>query len=130
MARLRLDWELFDGFARHNGVRAAESERAASAEALTAGTLRALREAWTAYFDIDTAQRQVEFATALLAAAEEAYAATLETYRRGLGTLIDLLTAERDLASARSAGIDSRAQLLTAAAALTFAVGGLPEDAR
>ncbi len=49
---------------------------------------------------------------------------TLETYRRGLSTLIDLLTAERELASARSTAIDSRAQLLTAAAALTFAVGG------
>lgn len=36
----------------------------------------------------------------------------------------DLLTAERELASARSTAIDSCAQLLTAAAALTFAVGG------
>jgi outer membrane protein TolC len=122
--QLRIDWELFEGFARQNDVRAALAERAASEAALTAGTLRALREAWTAYFDLETAQRQVEFAAALLASAEEAYDSALETYRRGLGTVIDLITAERDLASARSTAIDSRAQLLTAAAALTFAVGG------
>jgi outer membrane protein len=124
LGQLRIDWDLFTGFARLNDVRAASAERAASEAALTAGTLRALREAWTAYFDVETARRQVEFATALLASAEEAYAATLESYRRGLSTVIDLLTAERDLASARSTAIDSRAQLLTAAAALTFAVGG------
>jgi outer membrane protein TolC len=128
--QLRLDWELFEGFARLNDVRAARAEREASAAASTAGTLTALRETWTAYFDVETAERQVEFATALLASAEEAYAATLESYRRGLSTVIDLVTAERDLASARSTSIDSRAQLLTAAAALTFAVGGLSRGAR
>ena len=125
-SRLRLEWGLFEGFARVNGARAAEAERAASAAALNAGTLRALREAWTAYFDVETAQRKLEAAGALLTAAEEAYAATLETYRRGLGMLIDLLTAERDLASARSAVIESRAELLTAAAALVFAIGSPP----
>ncbi len=125
-AQLRLDWELFDGFTRLNDVRVANAERAASEAALTAGALRALREAWTAYFDVQTAERQVEFAGALLVSAEEAYAATLETYRQGLGTLIDLLTAERDLADARGTAIESRAKLLTAAAALAFAVGTIP----
>ena len=124
---LRLDWGLFEGFARINEVRAAEAERAASAAAVTAGALRALREAWTAYFDVETQQRKVEFASALFASAEEAYAATLETYRNGLSTLIDLLTAQRDLAAARSTVIESRAELLTATAALTFALGGAQE---
>ncbi len=124
-AQLKLDWELFEGFGRLNDVRAAEAERGASTAALTAGALRALREAWSAYFDVQTAERKVEFAAALLTSAEEAYAATLETYRHGLGTLIDVLTAERDLADARSTIIESRAELLTAAAALTFATGTL-----
>jgi outer membrane protein TolC len=122
-AHLRLDWNLFAGFAQLNALRAAEAERRASLATLTGGALRALREAWTAYFDVQTAQRKLEFAEALLASAEEAYAATLETYRRGLGTLIDLLTAERDLANARTTLVESRAELLTAAAALALAVG-------
>jgi outer membrane protein len=125
-AHLRLDWNLFAGFAQLNALRAAEAERRANVATLTGGTLRALREAWTAYFDVQTAQRKLEFAKALLDSAEEAHAATLETYRRGLGTLIDLLTAERDLANARTTMVESRAELLTAAAALALAVGAAP----
>jgi outer membrane protein TolC len=125
-AQLHLDWSLFAGFAHLNALRAAEAERQTSAATLTGGTLQALREAWTAYFDVQTAQRKLEFATALLDSAEEARAATLETYRHGLGTLIDLLTAERDLASARTTLVESRAELLTAAAALALAVGAAP----
>jgi outer membrane protein TolC len=75
---------------------------------------------------VQTAQRKLEFAQALLDSAAEAHAATLETYRRGLGTLIDLLTAERDLANARTTMVESRAELFTAAAALALAVGGMP----
>jgi outer membrane protein len=129
-AHVRLDWNLFHGFEDVEREREAEAERVASEEALAAGSLHALREAWTAYFDVKTAERKVEFGDALLASSEEAYAATLDTYRHGLGTLIDLLTAERDLASARSIAIASKADLLTAAAALTLAIGAIPLGAR
>jgi outer membrane protein TolC len=129
-AQLGLDWPIFTGFARLNDLHVAEAERAASRAALTAGALRALREAWTAYFDVQTAQRKLEFATALQTSSEEAYDATLEAYRHGLGTLIDLLAAERAVADARGTLIGSRAELLTAAAALALAVGGVPDGAR
>ena len=122
-AHLRLDWSLFQGFEDLERLHEAEAERAASEQALTAGSLKALREAWTAYFDVKTAERKVEFGDALLAASQEAYEATLETYRRGLGTLIELLTAVRDLAAARGTAIESHTELLTAAAALTLAIG-------
>jgi outer membrane protein len=129
-AHLTFDLGLFQGFEDVEAVHEAQDERAASEAALAAGTLRALRETWTAYFDVKTAERKVEFADALLASSSEAYAASLETYHHGLGSLIDLLTAERDLASARSIAIASHAELLTAAAALTFAIGALPPGAR
>lgn len=122
-AHLSLDWNLFAGFADVEHLHEVEAERMASEDALAAGSLRALREAWTAYFDVKTAERKVEFGDSLVAASEEAYKATLETYRRGLGSLIELLTAERDLAAARETAIRSHAELLTAAAALTLAMG-------
>ena len=59
-------------------------------------------------------------------AAEDAYAATMESYRAGLGTFIDLLAAQRELARARTTNIASRADLLTSAAALAFATGEMP----
>jgi outer membrane protein TolC len=127
---LRLDWDLFTGFQSVEQLHEAEADRGASEAALAAGSLRALREVWTAYFDVKTAERKIEFAEALLAASEEAYAASLETYQRGLGTLIDLLTAQRDLAAARGVAIASRAELWTAAAALTLAMGASTPAAR
>jgi outer membrane protein TolC len=122
-AHVRLDWDVFRGFEDVERLHEAEAQHASGEAALAAASLRALRETWTSYFDVKTAERKVEFARSLLAASEEAYAATLETYRRGLGTLIDLLTAERDLAAARSVAIASHAELLTAAAALTLSIG-------
>ena len=83
-----------------------------------------MREVWKAYADVKTALAKHEFALALLAASEKAYAATFESYQRaGLATVLDLLAATRDLASARSIALASRAELLTASAGLAFAAG-------
>ena len=66
--------------------------------------------------------RKHEYALALLTASEEAYASTLDSYRSaGLATVLDLLAAQRDLARARTTRIQSRAELPTTSAALTFA---------
>jgi outer membrane protein TolC len=73
---------------------------------------------------VKTSLGKREFAQALLAAAEEAYAATLESYESaGLATVLDLLAARRDLARAQFTEIQSRADLLRSAAALVFAAG-------
>jgi outer membrane protein len=129
-AHLDLHWSVFAGFAHWNELHRAEAEHAGSEAALSALALRALRDTWDAYFAVKTAETKVQFADALLRASEEAYAAVLETYRHGLGTLIDLLTAERDLAQARDTDIESRAELRISAAALTLATGALPAGAR
>ena len=123
-AFLNFEWKLFDGFERENALREAISQRGAAEAELAALELKTIREVWKAYADVKTALRKQEFALALLAASEEAYASVLESYRSaGLATVIDLLAAQRDLARARTTEIQSRAELLTASAALTFAAG-------
>src|SRR5215472_3910980 len=123
-AFLNFEWKLFDGFERENSLREATSQRGAAEAELAALELRAIREVWKAYVDVKTALSKREFALALVAAAEEAYAATLESYRAaGLATVLDLLAAQRDLARARLTEIQSRADILTSSAALTFAAG-------
>jgi len=123
-AFLTVDWTLFDGFARENTLREASARRGIAATDLEATELRAIREVWKAYADVKTALAKYEFAQALLAASEKAYASTLESYRQaGLATVLDLLAAQRDLASARSIEVASRADLLTASANLAFAAG-------
>ena len=123
-AFLNIDWNLFDGFARENTLREADARRNTAAADLAATELRAVREVWKAYADVKTAISKHEFALALLAASEKAFAATLESYQRaGLATVLDMLAAQRDLASARSIAVASRAELLTASATLAFAAG-------
>jgi outer membrane protein len=125
-AFLELKWTLFDGAARDFAVREAEAQRGAAGAEAAALQLRVLREVWQAYADVKTAEARRDFAEALLAAAHESYAAVLESYRQGLSTFVELRAAERDLAQARSARIESRAELLTAAAALAHAAGRRP----
>jgi outer membrane protein len=123
-AVLNLEWKLFDGLERNNALREASSLREAAEAELAALELKAIREVWKSYSDVKTALRKHEYALALLAASQEAYESTLESYRSaGLATVIDLLAAQRDLARARTTDIQTRAELLTAAAALTFAAG-------
>ncbi len=123
-AFLNFEWRLFDGFERENALREATSVRGVAEADLAALELRATREVWKAYADVKTALRKLEYALALLTASEEAYASTLDSYRSaGLATVLDLLAAQRDLARARTTEIQSRAELLTTSAALTFAAG-------
>ena len=125
-AFLGFDWTLFEGYQRENTLREAESNAGAARADLAALELRVLREVWRAYADEQTSIRKYEFATALLRASEDAYAASLASYRNGVGNFLDLLAGERDLARARFMLIESRADLLTASAALAFATGEVP----
>jgi outer membrane protein TolC len=120
------NWDLFTGFDRLNAVREAEATSQAARSELAASELGAIAEVWRAYYDYRAAARKVEFADALLAASQEAYDANLKTYEVGLSDIVELLTAERDLATARYTLVQSRAELLTTAARVAYAAGAMP----
>ena len=123
---LNFEWTLFDALERENTLREAESQRGAAEAELESVRLGVLRDVFKSYADAKTAAGKYEFATALLTAATESYDATLETYRNGLGDFVELLAAERELARARFTIISSKADLLTASAALAFSAGAGP----
>jgi outer membrane protein TolC len=122
-AFLTFSWTLFDGFTRRNKLREAQARRDEAEATLSSLELKALREVWQAYADCKASFLQYDFGVALLAASRDAYDAALTSYQNGLGTVIELLTAERDLARARTTLIESRAEVLTSSAALAFAAG-------
>lgn len=122
-AMLTVEWTLFDGFERSNAVHEAEAKKEASKAQLEALRLDIIRDIWKAYADTKTALEKREFALALLKAAEESYAATQESYDHGFSTVIELLSAQKDLAHARYTEIHSRATLLRSAATLVYAAG-------
>lgn len=123
VAGLTLEWTLFDGFERTSAIREAVSRREAAQAQLESLRLEIVRDIWKAYADTKTSLQKRDFANALLKAAEDAYAATRESYGHGLTTVIELLSAQKDLARARYTEIDSRAALLRSAATLVYAAG-------
>lgn len=122
-AGLGLRWSLFEGFERLNAIREAEAEAAAARASLEEAELEAVAAVWRAYHDQRAAAKKYEYAGALLAASREAYQSNLESYHRGLATIVDLLTAEGDLAESRYLVVQSRADLLTQAARIAYVAG-------
>jgi len=122
-----LEWEILDGGARRRRVEIAESERRAAQDEITATRDRAVSEVWKAYTDVKLAFRRLDVAAALLDASQQSYDDALRSYRVGLGTLTDLLTARRELSRARYVELDTKVQLLDASAALAFTTGDVPD---
>jgi outer membrane protein TolC len=86
---------------------------------------RATREVWTAYINFRSALRKNEAAIALLESANTSYSASLDAYNSGVRNLIDVVTAEKQLAQARLSGVSARSQLFLEAVDLEFVTGNL-----
>lgn len=124
-ARLNLTWTLFDGGAReHELARAKADRKRAEAEVETARD-QIENEVWAAYANTRTALRQQRAAAALLEASSESYQAALESYKYGVRNQIDVVSAQRTLAQARTADVTARTQLLSDMADLAFRTGDL-----
>ena len=122
-AGLFLEWNLFEGGATQRRLELAEAERRAAEDEVTAARDRSIREMWKAYTDVRLAIRRLDVAVALVDASQKSYEATLESYRQGLGTLIDLLASRRELSRAQYVELDSKLQLRNASSALAFTTG-------
>jgi outer membrane protein TolC len=122
-AMLTLRWDVFTGFRRLNDMRRAEADREVARADLRSLEIDAAAQVWRAYYAFESSSSKYEYARSLLAAAAESYDANLQTYRQGLSTIVELLTAERDLAGARYTLIQSKAELLTSYAAVGYAAG-------
>jgi outer membrane protein TolC len=74
---------------------------------------------------LETAVRKQESAVKLLAAAESAFAASVDAYRQGVGTYLDVANAQQSLTTARAVSVETRSAIHTSAAALALSVGDL-----
>jgi outer membrane protein TolC len=124
-ATLSLTWTLFDGLARENRLARAHANLKQAAASVDSIRDELENQVWAAYSTARTALRQQKAAAALLEAATESYNAALESYNYGLRSQIDVVSAQRTLAGARSADVNARAQLLAAFAGLAYQTGDL-----
>jgi outer membrane protein len=122
---LAMEWSIFDGGRRKNNVAAAQSRFRQAQDELTDKRDQAARQVWTAYIAFRSAVRKEQAAAALLQAASTSYSASLDAYQYGVKNLIDVVTAEKQLAQARLSSVSARSQLFLEAVDLEFVTGNL-----
>jgi outer membrane protein TolC len=120
---LSLSLPLFDGGARRSKLARAKADVLASEAGVNVARDAIAEEIWRAYSNLRTSFRQRQSALALLSAAEQSYAAALESYNHGLRNLLDVTAAQRTLAQARSTDVLARTQVLASLADLAFKTG-------
>ncbi|HTA68445.1 MAG TPA: TolC family protein [Bryobacteraceae bacterium] len=124
-AAVNVEWTIFDGGARRNRKELAESGKRQALDELRDKRDQAQREVWSSYIAFRTALRQQEAAVALLSAAETSYSASLDAYNYGVKNLVDVVTAETQLALARLSSVSARSRVFTEAVRLESVTGNL-----
>jgi outer membrane protein len=124
-AGLSIELPIFDGFARRDNLRIAEAQRRAAESDLIDSRDHAVEEVIKAYNDLRTALRKQDAAEVLLSAAQTAFDATLESYKNGLGTYVNVEVAQRNLATAQTTLVDARSAVYTSKTTLALKVGDL-----
>ena len=124
-AHLSLTWTLFDGFKRESRLARAKAERAATEQEVKEREDRIADHVWSDYANAVTALHQRKAAASLLTASSESYSAAIESYRDGVRNILDVLSAERELARARAADVTARTEVLQTFLNLAFRTGDL-----
>lgn len=80
-------------------------------------------DVWQAYFDLQTAATNVNSSESLVKSATQSAAAAVARYKGGVGSLLDMITAQSDETQSRVLLIQSHLDWYTALARLNFALG-------
>lgn len=124
-AKLSLTWTVFDGFKRENRLSRAKAERESAVQEVREKEDRIADRVWGDYADAVTSLEQRKAAASLLSASNESYSASVESYQDGVRNILDVLSAERDLAHARAVDVTARTQVLQSMMNLAFRTGAL-----
>src|SRR5256885_4214981 len=124
-AFLTVNVPIFDGFARRHKMEMAEAELHGAENELAGARDSAVREVWKAYIDFKTNLRKQESAAKLVTASQNAFDAVLESYKNGLSIYPEIVSAQRNLTSARSVSHDTQSAIYTTASALALSTGDL-----
>ena len=124
-AELDLKWTLFDGARREYRIAQAKADEKDAEARIDALRDQVSNQVWAAYSNMQTALRQQQAAAALLAASQQSYEAAHEAYGYGVRNLLDVVSAQKALAQARSEDIAARTQLLLEVTNLAFQTGDL-----
>lgn len=120
---VNLQIPIFEGFSIVNQVRSAKAKLAAANESLKITKEQVVTETWNSNFDFLTSLKQIEAATALLESATKSYEVSLGRYKAGAGDIVELMTVQSQLFSARSQYINAKTNVHVNYAQLIHAIG-------
>lgn len=118
---------LFTGFANTYRIRSATELAAARQAARDQIALQIALDVWQAYQNLQTETQSVQTSRDLVASATQNADVALGRYKAGVGNIIDVLTAQSALASARAQRIQAMLNWDVARASLAFAMGQLDD---
>jgi outer membrane protein len=116
---------IFTGFSVGYGVRQAQAQldvREANAEQVR---LKVSLDVWNGYYALDSANQQLAATATLIKTAGNNQEVAQGRYKAGVGTIVDLLTAQTAAAAARQARISAELNWEVARAQLALALGHL-----
>ena len=118
-------WPVFTGFRNVFDVRQAEFEAQLAREGVRALEQQVDLQVWTSYYALQTATQRLTTARDLLASAQQSVDVASSRYRAGVGSILDLLTAESALENARAQEVQARTDWFLAIAQLAHDTGSL-----
>ena len=122
---LGLSIPIFNGFSHQYDVAAAKAQADAFSALADQTRQNVVTQVFVSYYALQTAQQRVVTADDLLASAQQSAQVAAGRYREGVGSIIDLLTAQSALANARAQQVQSRWQWYTSLAQLARDAGVL-----
>jgi TolC family type I secretion outer membrane protein len=116
---------IFSGFSQTYKVRTAEAQAELKAAQRDRLQLQVALDVWKSYQSLITSTQSMRTTADLLASAEQSEKVALGRYRAGVGSILDLLTAQSALASARQQRVLSAYDWNVSRATLAQSVGVL-----
>ena len=124
-AGISLRVPLFTGFRNTYDVRAAEMATKLAGENARGLEQQIDLQVWTSYYALQTANKRLTTSRDLLRDASESADVARGRYRSGIGSILDLLTAETALENARAEEVQARTDWFLSVAQLSHDTGTL-----
>ncbi len=118
-----LDVPIFSGFFYVNQIKQAREEVRSAYASLQNKMYDILLEVLESYYKYQTALENLGYSKDYLDASRMNYDVALANYKNGVGTILEVLNALKDLAQARSQFIESRTEWLTSIAGIAYTTG-------
>jgi outer membrane protein TolC len=120
---------VFTGFETEYKTQKAREEAEAARASAERTQDQVVLDVWTSYYAVQTATQRVATSRDLLASASQSAEVAQGRYKAGVGTILDLLTAQSALAEARSQEVQARSIWFLSMAQLAHATGSLVPNA-